>query len=105
VSDQTARHGWWQASDGRWYPPAPSGPSPSINVLAVVSLASSVVIFGVGWIAGIVCGVIARRQIRASGGAQTGDGVALAGIIVGAAYLGSSVAFVAVDLTWHLILH
>lgn len=35
-------------------------------------------------IAGIVCGVLAKKDIRRSGGAKTGDGMALAGIITGA---------------------
>jgi hypothetical protein len=32
-------------------------------------------------------GVIARHQIRDSGGAQVGDGLAMAGIIIGAVLL------------------
>lgn len=52
--------------------------------LAVVSLVLSIVwLFGIGSIAGIATGVIARRRIRESGGARTGGELALAGIIVG----------------------
>jgi len=60
------------------------------NALAIVSL-----IFGVlGWtvlplignIVAIVAGHIARSQVRLSGGAEQGDGLALAGLILG--YLG-----------------
>jgi hypothetical protein len=38
-----------------------------------------------GSILGIVLGLVSRRNIRESGGALTGDGLALAAIIVGAA--------------------
>ncbi|MFP6857711.1 MAG: DUF4190 domain-containing protein, partial [Roseibacillus sp.] len=31
----------------------------------------------------VICGHIARKQIRASGGLQTGDGMALTGLITG----------------------
>ncbi len=60
------------------------------NALAIVSL-----IFGIlGWtlmpvignLIAIICGHIARGQIRQSGGTQEGDGLALAGLILG--YLG-----------------
>jgi hypothetical protein len=60
------------------------------NALAIVSL-----VFGIiGWtlmplignLVAIICGHIARSQIRQSHGAQQGDGLALAGLILG--YLG-----------------
>lgn len=35
-------------------------------------------------IAGVVCGLMARSRIRAAGGARSGEGMALAGIITGA---------------------
>jgi hypothetical protein len=63
------------------------------NALAIVSL-----VFGViGWtlmplignVVAIICGHIARGQIRQSGGSQQGDGLALAGLILG--YLGLAV--------------
>jgi hypothetical protein len=53
------------------------GPRPT-NVLAIVSLVTSII--GLG-IVGIITGHIARRQIRASG--ESGDGIALAGLIIG----------------------
>jgi hypothetical protein len=57
--------------------------SPGTNGLAIASLVCSVIglCCGVGSIIGIVLGFIARSQIRTSG--QAGDGLALAGIIVG----------------------
>ena len=48
---------------------------------------------GLGSIAGIVCGVLARNQIKASNGLEKGDGLALAGIIVGAVTLVLSILF------------
>ncbi|OUC76649.1 hypothetical protein CA982_21275 [Gordonia lacunae] len=39
---------------------------------------------GIGGIIGLVLGIVARKQIAASGGRQTGDGVALTAIIIGA---------------------
>lgn len=66
----------WQADAGR----------PTItNVKAVVSLVLSILwIGGLGSLAGLVLGVMARREIRRAEGGQSGDGVALAGIVIGA---------------------
>jgi hypothetical protein len=62
---------------------------PSNNPLAVGALIASLCgllpfigLFGA--IAGVVMGVIARRQIRYSNGMQGGDGLAIAGIVIGA---------------------
>jgi hypothetical protein len=65
-----------------WAPPAasfdPPPPSPEYNALAIVSLVLAVM--GFAFIAAIV-GHIARNQIRTR--RERGDGLALAGIIVG----------------------
>ena len=64
---------------------------PTMNKLAVISLVSS--LFGclipfvpqlIPFVplCGIICGHIARSDIRRSGGAQTGSGIALAGLII-----------------------
>ena len=64
---------------------------PTMNKLAVISLVSS--LFGclipfvpqlIPFVplGGIICGHIARSDIRRSGGAQTGSGIALAGLII-----------------------
>ena len=58
--------------------------SPVTNRLAKLSLVlgvASMVASPPTAIAGLVTGVIARREIRRSGGAETGSGLALAGII------------------------
>ena len=59
------------------------------NVLAVISLALSLLgvlatflVPLVPQIAAIICGHIARSQIRRSGESQTGSGMALAGLII-----------------------
>jgi hypothetical protein len=112
MSDTAQGHGWWLASDGKWYPPeawtgsppqmgqvtygapypmAHAGP-PQVarqnNGLAVASLVCACAgivpfFFGVPCILGVIFGFVSRGQIKRSQGTQTGDGLALAGIIVG----------------------
>jgi hypothetical protein len=57
------------------------------NAWAIVSLVSSILswvgLFGLGGIVGVITGIIARNQIRESGGRQGGDGIAVAGIVLG----------------------
>lgn len=90
---------------GSYPPPPPTGgypppggyggfepvPASGNNNLAVASLVCSVVglCCGVGSIVGIILGVIAMNQIKQTG--QSGHGLALAGVIVGAASLVISV--------------
>lgn len=79
---------------GSYPPPGGYGgpvPARGNNNLAVASLVCSVVglCCGVGSIVGIVLGVIAMNQIKQTG--QAGHGLALAGVIVGAASLVLSV--------------
>jgi hypothetical protein len=61
--------------------------APQTSGLAIGSLVSSVLgifmCFFVGQIVGIVLGHMARKEIRASQGRITGDGLATAGIITG----------------------
>ena len=111
MSDTSQGPGWWQASDGRWYPPqqqpgywTPSPPpmsgmpgapypgavpyvpggAPSTNGLAIASLVLSILwLAGLGSVLAVIFGFVARRQIRASGGRQGGDGIALAGLLIG----------------------
>ena len=99
--------GWWEASDGRWYPPeAVPGSDPSPEDVrrsrrAVASLVCSCcgVIPLVGLvmtIVGIALGISARRQIRKSDGWLVGDGMARAGIVVGAVLLVLGIAGTAI---------
>lgn len=131
MSDVPQGPGWWQASDGRWYPPeshpsatpgppggsgqAPFGQAPygqppygpvgygqpvsggqqtdqmamwsMICGIAGIPLSCLCYIGVPALIAAIPLGIIARNRIRASGGMLTGEGMALAGIICGAAGL------------------
>lgn len=73
---------------GTGYPPygAYGAPAPRTNPLAIASLVAAVVsLCGIGSIAGIVLGVVALNQIKTSG--ESGRGLAIAGIIVGAVTL------------------
>ncbi len=117
MSDFSQGPGWWQASDGKWYPPdqaaqpaaAPWSPAPpavgyaqpygtpayqapKTNGMAIASLVCSLVLCGIGSIVAIVLGHIAKRQIRESGGMQQGDGLATAGLIIG--YIGLAIGLV-----------
>jgi Domain of unknown function (DUF4190) len=79
-------------------PPQPATPSysaggtsgtPKTNGLAIASLVCGIVgCFWITAIVAIVLGFIARNQIRESSGTQQGDGMALAGIILGFVWVG-----------------
>jgi len=61
------------------------------NGLAIASLVCScagIFLIGLPAVLGIIFGFVARSQIRQSQGAQGGDGLAMAGIIVGFAVVG-----------------
>jgi len=66
---------------------APMAPAGGTNSLAVFSLVASVVglLCGIGSIIGIVLGTVSLNQIKRTG--QQGRGLAIAGIVVGAASL------------------
>jgi hypothetical protein len=58
--------------------------APKTNGLAIASLICSCAgLFFLPIIPGIVLGFVARSQIRQSNGRQRGDGLAVAGIIIG----------------------
>ena len=68
-------------------PPVQAMPSPTTSTLAVVSLVSGIVSwilmpFVAGVIA-IICGHMARGDIKRSNGALEGDGLAVAGLVLG----------------------
>jgi hypothetical protein len=77
------------ASSG--YPGSATG---ATNGLAIVSLVLSLLglFFYITAIGGVICGHIARRQIRE--GHESGDGLALAGLIVGYIILALGVVFI-----------
>ena len=81
------------------YPPYGYGQPPPLrapavrkktNGMAIASLVCScagILFLGVPGILGIIFGFVARSQIRKSNGTQGGEGLALAGIIVGCAWI------------------
>jgi hypothetical protein len=77
-------------------------PSPPTNGLAIASLVLAISAFValplIGSVGGVICGHMARSQLRRSGYADRGDGLALAGLIIGwvgvAFYVGMIVLFV-----------
>jgi len=64
---------------------------PLAIVSLVLAIASFVVCFFVPAVAGLICGIVARNRIRESPQMYSGDGLALAGIIVSAINIGLSV--------------
>jgi hypothetical protein len=66
------------------YPPYPPyAPAPPTNGLAIAALVCGVggFVVGVSFIPAIICGHLARAQIRRTG--EQGGGMALAGLIIG----------------------
>jgi hypothetical protein len=123
MADTSQGPGWWQASDGKWYPPqppppqypphaqqypppgyVPGGPGPgwiapaATSGLAIASLVLSILwIGGLGSILAVVFGVVALSQIRNSQGRKQGSGLAIAGLIIGGiGILGSGAFYAAV---------
>jgi Domain of unknown function (DUF4190) len=75
------------------YPPyAPYPPAPPTNGLAIAALVCGVggFVVGLSFIPAIICGHLARRQIRQTG--EQGAGLALAGLILG--YVGTALFIV-----------
>ena len=116
MSDVSQGEGWWLASDGKWYPPASAPPSIAApvppgygmspapgpqrtNGLAVASLVLGIAGFvscAVAAIPGLITGIIARKQIREAQGAESGEGLATAGIITSIVALVLVIGFVGV---------
>lgn len=98
MSDVSQGPGWWQASDGKWYPPASQPPPPpvyggySVGSVTTDGRATASLVFGIlgfivlpliGPIVALILGVSAKRRIRAEPGVVGGDGMATAGIVLG----------------------
>jgi hypothetical protein len=93
------QYGGTPGPGGYGYPAPPSG----TNTLAISSLVTSVLGFIplCGWIlsiVGIVLGIVALTQIKQS--RQGGYGLAVAGIVVGAATMVISIIFYFLSLAW-----
>src|SRR5690242_3750093 len=81
------------------YPPYPAYPPPT-NPLAIAALVCALTIAPVG----LGLGIAARRQIRRTG--EGGDGLALAGIIIGGIVTGIYVVLIVVlVITWITLLN
>jgi Domain of unknown function (DUF4190) len=83
------------------YPPyqgpySPYPPAPPTNGLAIAALVCGVggFVVGLSFIPAIICGHLARRQIRQTG--EQGAGLALAGLILGYVGVALFIALVAV---------
>jgi hypothetical protein len=126
MSDRPQGPGWWQASDRKWYAPEQhpnyvppcTGASPSTpfvpaswtratNGLAIASLVLSLLwIWGLGSLLAVILAVRARTQIRDSGGRQGGDGLAVAGLVIGIIGLaGTVLATIAVFAVGTIVAH
>jgi len=69
--------------------PPPRPQTPGIAIASLVLGILGFICFGpLGSIPAIICGHIAKTRIKTSGGALTGDGLALAGLIMGYVGLG-----------------
>jgi hypothetical protein len=97
------------------YQPPEPGPlaavpqAASTSPLAVVSLVAgilSLVLFFiplVGGLAAVICGHLARREIRAAGGRLSGEGMALVGLILGYINLGLTALSACVLIGYFLV--
>jgi len=73
------------------YGQQPTGPK--TNTLAIIALVASIagfVIWGIGFIAGVICGHISLSQIKKTG--EQGRGMAVAGLIIG--YVGIALTII-----------
>lgn len=73
--------------------PTPYTPAKQTNGLAVASLVASLVwFFWLGSIAAVVFGHVALGQIKKSNGTQSGEGMAIAGLVLGYLSLAAVIA-------------
>lgn len=85
------------------YPPSssyPASPVVETNIWAIISLISGILgwigVFGLGGIAAVITGHVAKSQIQNSGGRMAGDGLATAGLVLG--YLNLALTVLAICL-------
>lgn len=92
------QQGWGQQPQG-YYPPQYYGPmqQKTTNGLAIASMVLGIVwIYWIGSILALVLGYVARKQIRERN--QNGDGMAIAGIVLGWVGVGFLVLIIAIGL-------
>jgi Domain of unknown function (DUF4190) len=80
------------------FPPSSALPTPKTNGLAIAAFVCSCLgIFFLPIFPGVILGFVARSQIKRSGGAQKGDGLAIAAIIIGFGWLLLEIIGLAID--------
>ena len=73
----------------------PSFGAPKTNGMAIASLVFSLVWFvGLGSLLAVIFGLVARKSIKQSRGTQSGDGLAIAGLVIGIAGLLGATRFI-----------
>jgi hypothetical protein len=94
------RNGLYQPADLAWYEGAagwlPLSTVPGIGGNSIWSLVLGILSFltlGLTGIPAVVCGHLARGKIKRSAGSQTGDGLAMAGLVIG--YIGTVIVGIA----------
>ncbi len=76
------------------FPATPTTPSSTMAIISLIAGIVAWVIFPfISAIVAVICGHMARREIRDSGGQLTGDGMAIAGLVLGYIQLGISALF------------
>jgi hypothetical protein len=76
--------GQYPQQPGQYPPGAGYGPAPKNNGMAIASLVLGILwLCSVGSILAVIFGYMAKKQIKESGGAEQGDGMATAGIVLG----------------------
>ncbi|MGV9795606.1 MULTISPECIES: DUF4190 domain-containing protein [unclassified Gordonia (in: high G+C Gram-positive bacteria)] len=81
-------------------PPVVIAPVRRTNAMAITALVVSLAGCGcLSWL-GIVFGLIARNQIKNSNGTEEGDGLAIAGIIIGAIALVGILAYFVINVIY-----
>jgi hypothetical protein len=79
--------------------PAVPAPVPTTNGLAVASMVLGIVwVYWIGSILAIIFGYQAKKQIDASGGRESGRGMAVAGIVLGWVGVGGLILFIVIGL-------
>jgi type IV pilus assembly protein PilA len=113
MSDAPQGPGWWQASDGRWYPPegelrdvlpasayppAPTGTAGKATAALVLSILSFVLCPIIPAIAALIVAAKAKKEIDASYGRLGGEGQVKAARILSVVHLVLSVLMIPVLL-------
>ncbi len=82
-------------------PPATNAPTVAAktNGMAVASLVLGIVwVFGITSILALIFGILSKRQIETSNGAQTGRGLSIAGIVLGAVGIAGLIFWIVVAI-------